>query len=444
MDSWTIMIFILLVVLSAFFSSSEIGIMSVPRHLIESLIKQGNTRAQQLMWLKDRTDKLLITILIGNNLVNTLIAALATKIAIEVWKTSGFEEWIAVWIATWIITVVLLLFGEILPKTMATRVALPFGLFIAPIYIVLVRVFRPIIWVIEKIIRLFDTKNSSHIRKVNQEEVEALVDIAREQWSIEDDMARHIKKIIDFHDTTVQEVITPRIRMEALDATMSVKEALDAMKQFSHTRVPVYQENIDSIEWVASHRELVHYKDQGLWDKKLSDISLQKALKIPLTMPIDKVMEVFKKQHRQMAIVMDEYGGVSWLITLEDIIEEIFGEFIDETDKEITPIKNDWDSYIVQGSVLIDDLLEHINLTWNDIGLEEQAYSGETVSYVITSELERFPEKNEKLIFQSPIIDTQKLDDNHVWLHIQTAKRDDNTIHEVIVTVVYTKDSEQQ
>ncbi len=438
------MIFILLVVLSAFFSSSEIGIMSVPRHLIESLIKQGNTRAQQLMWLKDRTDKLLITILIGNNLVNTLTAALATKIAITVWANSWFEAWIAVWIATWIITVVLLLFGEILPKTMATRVALPFGLFIAPIYIVLVRVFRPIIWVIEKIIRLFDTKNSSHIRKVNQEEVEALVDIAREQWSIEDDMARHIKKIIDFHDTTVQEVITPRIRMEALDATMSVKEALDAMKQFSHTRVPVYQENIDSIEWVASHRELVHYKDQGLWDKKLCDISLQKALKIPLTMPIDKVMEVFKKQHRQMAIVMDEYGGVSWLITLEDIIEEIFGEFIDETDKEITPIKNDWDSYIVQGSVLIDDLLEHINLTWNDIGLEEQAYSGETVSYVITSELERFPEKNEKLIFQSPIIDPQKLDDNHVWLHIQTAKRDDNTIHEVIVTVVYTKDSEQQ
>ena len=101
-------------------------------------------------------------------------------------------------------------------------------------------------------------------------------------------------------------------------------------------------------------------------------------------MPIDKVIEVFKKDRRQMAVVMDEYGWVSGLVTLEDIVEEIFGEFVDETDKELTPIKNDWDTYIVQWSVVIDDLLDHMNISWQDSGLDKNEYSWETVAYVLS------------------------------------------------------------
>jgi len=153
-------------------------------------------------------------------------------------------------------------------------------------------------------------------------------------------------------------------------------------------------------------------------------------------MPIDKVIEVFKKDRRQMAVVMDEYGGVAGLATLEDIVEEIFGEFVDETDKEITPIKNDGDIYIVQGSVVIDNLLEYINLSWQDSGLDEQQYSGETVAYVITSELERFPEKNEKIVFESDYKQNKDSDEyQHKGLHIQVSKRDDNTINEIIAKV---------
>lgn len=431
MDSWTLLLFIILVIASAFFSSSEIGIMSVPRHLIESLVKQGNKSAQQLMWLKDRTDKLLITILIGNNLVNTLIAALATKIAIDIWRTSGFEEWLAVGAATVIITIILLLFGEILPKTMATRVALPFGLFIAPIYLFLVRIFKPLIWIIEKFIKLFD-KSNNHIRQVNQEEIEALVDIATEQGTIDQDLSLHLKKIMDFHETTAEEIMTPRIRIEALSTQYTVDEALQTVEKFSHTRIPIYTKNTDDIQRIISEKELLINKQHNHGNKKLKDLWLKKALKIPLTMPLDKIVEVFKKERRQIAIVMDEYGGVAWLITLEDIIEEIFGEFIDETDKELIPIKNDGESYIVQGSVLIDDLLEKMNLNRSDIGIPEQEYSWETISYVVTSELERFPEENEELIFHNEVNDNNT-EDQVTGISIIITKRDENTIKEVNV-----------
>lgn len=436
MSSWTIIVFIVLILFSAFSAGSEIAIMSIPRHLIEALIKKWNPRAKILLWLKDRTDKFLITILVLNNLVNTLIAALATKIAIDFARISGFEEWLAIGVTTAIITILILLFWDILPKTMATRGALTMGLFVAPVYKFLINICKPIVWAVEKVIKLFDPNSSSHIRQVNQEEIEALVDIAKEQWSIENDMARHIKKIIDFHETTVQEIITPRVRMESFKSNTTVDEALTKMQHFSHTRIPVFKKNIDDVEWVVSYKELVNYREQWLGARIMEDIPLKKALKIPLTMPIDKVLEVFKRDRRQMAIVMDEYGGVSGLITLEDIIEEIFGEFIDETDNEITPIKNDWESYIVQWWVVIDDLLEHMHITRWDIGLEEQEYSGETVSYVITSELERFPEKNEKLIFQWEDDKTKSSDEEQrKALHIQISKRDDNTINEIIAKV---------
>ena len=152
---------------------------------------------------------------------------------------------------------------------------------------------------------------------------------------------------------------------------------------------------------VVSYKEMISYRDKNMGERILEDLPLKKAYKIPLTMPLDKLIEVFRKERRQFAVVMDEYGGVSGIVTLEDIIEEVFWDFLDETDKEVTPIKNDWDLYIVQSSVLIDDLLDTLHITWLDIWLEETEYSWETVGYVITSELERFPEKNEKLIFEA-------------------------------------------
>lgn len=137
-------------------------------------------------------------------------------------------------------------------------------------------------------------------------------------------MARHIKKVIDFHDTTVQEIMTPRIRVETIKSSATVSETIAIMDSFSHTRIPVYNKSIDDIQWLVSYKEMVSYREKNMGDRILEDIPLKKAYKIPLTMPLDKLIEVFRKEHRQFAIVMDEYGGVAGIVTLEDIIEEIF------------------------------------------------------------------------------------------------------------------------
>ena len=447
MSSWTIITFVVLLGFSAFSAGSEIAIMSIPRHLIEALIRKWNTSAKKLLRLKDRTDKFLITILVINNLVNTLIAALATKIAIDLARVSSIEEWLAIGWATAVITILILLFGDILPKTMATRAALPLWLVAAPVYKFFIRIFYPIVWIVEKIIQFIDSKKTSHIRQVTHEEIEALVDIAKDQWSIEEDMAKHIKKVIDFHDTTVQEIMTPRVRVEAIKSNATVNETIAKMDSYSHTRIPVFNSRIDEIEWLVSYKEMISYRDKNMGERILEDLPLKKAYKIPLTMPLDKLIEVFRKERRQFAVVMDEYGGVSGIVTLEDIIEEVFWDFLDETDKEVTPIKNDWDLYIVQSSVLIDDLLDTLHITWLDIWLEETEYSWETVGYVITSELERFPEKNEKLIFEAERFEWHKNNQSddyiHKALHIEIAKRDDNTIHEIIARVVIDTDKEE-
>ena len=152
------------------------------------------------------------------------------------------------------------------------------------------------------------SEKGNAFRYVSVDEIEALVDMGRQQTTIEDDMAKHIKKIIAFHDTIVQEIITPRVRIEAIKASATVSEAMLKMKEYSHSRIPVFSKRIDDIEWIVSYRELTMYAEQGMKDRLLSDLPLKKALKIPLTMPIDKVIDVFRTDRRQMAVVMDEYG----------------------------------------------------------------------------------------------------------------------------------------
>jgi CBS domain containing-hemolysin-like protein len=194
---------------------------------------------------------------------------------------------------------------------MASRNPADFALTVAPINYLLIQALYPVTRCIDKTIRMFATSDKGNaLRYVSADEIEALVDMGRQQTTIEEDMAKHIKKMIAFHDTTVQEIITPRVRIEAIKASATVSEAMLKMKEYSHSRIPVFSKRIDDIEWIVSHRELSMYLEQGLQDRTLAELPLKKALKIPLTMPIDKVIDVFKTDRRQMAVVMDEYGGV--------------------------------------------------------------------------------------------------------------------------------------
>lgn len=397
MDPALIIIFTILFLLSAFFSASEIALMSLPEHKIDSLLKQNRFWSKALRYLKDRNDKVLITILIWNNLVNVYIAALATQFAITVSKSSTFDEALIVWASTWIITFLLLMFWEIVPKSYATKNAEKIALLVANFYKGLIIVLSPIIYFMEGIIKL--TTGKSSVSKITDEEIEAFIDMWREEWVFEAGEHEKIKNMLEFSDITVEEIITPRVNIDAIDIETTVNDALDFVLNHTHSRIPVFIEKVDNIWYVVNLRFLL--QEQKKWNGNilLSQLkNLDKAIKIPLNHPIDKLLEIFKNSRKHMAIVLDEYGWVAWLVTLEDIIEEVFWDIRDEYDKERDEMRKIVENkYEVDPSLIFEDLLDELGIKFENLWLDEKDYYATTLNYFITEELERFPDSWEIL-----------------------------------------------
>ncbi len=406
MDPLQIILFIILFMLSAFFSGTELALMSLADHKLESLLKQNKFWSKSLKIIKKNNDRLLITILIWNNLVNTFTAALATTLAIGLAQNSWI--WISqsmmIWISTWIVTFLLLLFGEIIPKSIATKNAASISLFVAPIYKILMIILYPIISILEFLIKIFS--KWWNVEQITNEEIESFVDMWKQSGAIDEQEHEKIKNILDFSDTDVEEIMTPRVKIEWLSRNATIAEAFDYFTTHTHSRLPVYKKNnIDKITHFMTIRDIL---DQDR-DKKLKDLELSEVLRVPLNQPIDSVLKTFQNTRKHLAIVMDEYGWVAWLITLEDIIEEIFWEIRDETDKEVDEIREIWNDWlIVQSDVLFEEILDKLELEYKDIWLSEEEFSWETLSYMITEKLERFPKDWENITFEICNIENKK------------------------------------
>lgn len=436
MDPLLILLFISLFALSAFFSWSELALMSLSIHKIDSYVKEWRIWAASLKKVRKDSDKLLITILIWNNLVNTFTASIATTIAISIARTSwaSLNEATAVWISTWIITFLILLFWEIIPKSIAVKNATKIALFVAPIYNFLIFILYPLILIIGFIVRIFS--KWSHVETISEEEIESFIDMWRETGWIDDDEHEKIKSILDFDDTTVEEVMTPRVKIDALDIETKVSEAMDFYLSHTHSRIPVYTDTIDKIDYYLTGRDLIRELNYWNKDKKLSEIKLKKVLKVPLTQSIQKLFETLQWAHRTMSIIIDEYGWVSWLVTMEDIIEQVFGEIRDETDKESEEfIKNGKDSFIVESDVLIEEVLYKFDLELSDIWLDEREFDGETLSYVITHLLEWFPSNWEIIKFEIKNENKNKDKDLNEILTFKVLSIDNAKIGQVDVTI---------
>lgn len=425
-DPLLIIGFIVLFMLSAFFSGTELALMSLPDHKIDSLIKNKKFGSKALGKIKKNNDRLLITILIGNNLVNTFTAAFATSIAIGIAKSGGLgiSEASAIGIATWIVTFLLLLFGEIIPKSIATKNAAKVALSVAPIYKTMMFVLYPIIIFMEGLIKVFSGKWK--VEKITNEEIESFIDMWKHAGSLEDHEHEKIKNILDFDETMVEEIMTPRVKVEALENDSTVQEALDFYLKHTHSRIPVYSDTIDKIDSFITTRDLLKEVSLGNTNKKLSEIQLHNVLKVPLNQSIKTLFENFQKAHKILAIVIDEYGGVAGIITMEDIIEEVFWEIRDETDKEAEEfVEIGKNSLRVESDVLVEDILEKFELDLEHIGLDEKEFGGETLSFLITHVLESFPEKEQIIEFKIQHDDEDK-EDNEILslkvLDIENAK----------------------
>jgi len=366
--------------------------MSIPKHKVESLFKQWLSGSKDLKYIKQYSDRLLITILIWNNLVNTYTASLATVVAIKIFNS------MAVWMATWIVTLLLLLFGEIVPKSFAIKNAEKISLSVAKIYKILMILLYPFVFLIEIITKIFTGNNK--IDKVSEEEIQAFIDMWKETWTLEKDEHEHLKNLLEFSDTVVEEIMTPRVKMDKLSDNTTIQDAMDYVMSHTHSRIPVYHEDVDHIIWIVNMRMLIQEIRNWNKDKKLKDIKLIKAIKVPLRKPIDELLKIFQKSHKHIAIVIDEYWWVAGLVTLEDIIEEVFWEIQDETDKEENPVKKiNENEYIVKSTLLLEDVLYLFNFQMHDLWFDEKKYDWATLSYFITDQLERFPNKWEIIKF---------------------------------------------
>ncbi|EKE27303.1 MAG: CBS protein [uncultured bacterium (gcode 4)] len=402
MDPVSIIIFIALVSLSAFFSGTEIALMSISQHKIISLEKERKAWAKFLKRIKKDNDKLLIAILIWNNLVNVWASALATTASIQLAEKFWLPGSYWIWLATWIVTMILLLFWEITPKTLCSKYSEKVSLMVAPFYFLLIKLLNPLIFIIGlfvKSVSYFFGTDKIHI-KMSSEELEAFIDMSHEKWAVEEEEHKKIKWVLDLGDTLAESVMTPRVQMDAVNINITVDMLCEYLLIHSHSRIPVYQETIDKIDHFITFKQAFKLKESWRWNKKLSEIHLDDIIKVPLTQPIDKIFEKLQKSRKHIALVLDEHGWVEWIITLEDIIEEVFWDIKDETDKEDIYLSKLKDGKILASwNVIMDDVLEELKIDdIRDIWLEEE-FNWENLSYIITSRLERFAENGETIEF---------------------------------------------
>ena len=444
MDPLSIITFVVLILLSMFFSGSETALTSIPQHKVDTFSKQHKRWVKYLKYCKKENDKVLMAILIWNNIVNIWSASLATAISLSIAQWINYNQWLVVWIATAVVTILILIFWEIVPKTYAQKNSEKLSLKIAPFYCFFTRLLTPIIRCLSLLTKKV-TKKSETEQEISQEEVEAFMERAVESDAVEEDTYENIKKMLSFSEITVWEAMTPRVRIYAVHDNLTINEAIEKFLTFHYTRIPVYHKSIDDADRVVTLKELLNISKKQSWDTKLKDLTLYPILKIPSPTPIDVAMEKFKTSHKHIALVMDEFGWVDWIITFEDIIEEIFGNIQDENDVEVTPIRKvGKTTWIVSSFVRIDEFLEESKLTFEQLWLNEEEFDWETLSFLITSILERFPSVWEEIVIPLKTINDDEiafLKRSHEksiperQLLIRVDQINDNTIWDLKITI---------
>ena len=410
-----VFILLILLVLSGFFSSAETALFSISKTRARHIAKQEGKSYSLILRMKNDPHRLLSTILIGNNVVNVGAAALATSIVI------GILPNYAVGIATGIMTLLILIFGEVLPKSIATRNNIMVArIAIFPIYWMSL-LFHPVIVFLN-----FIPKITGKIKKTpaaTEEELLTFVEVVEEEGEIKEEEKELIHNIFEFDDTNASEIMTPRTDMFVVKADEKLQ--LEEIVKSGYTRIPVIEEDIDHIIGT------IHIKDIFLHQATSSEeIDVRKIMRTPYFVPenkkLDTLLHRFKKGKHHMAIVVDEHGGVAGLITLEDALEEIVGEISDETDKdEPHIIKLRSREWIVLGKSDIDEINEEIGM---DIA-ESSEY--DTFSGYFLEKIGRIPDEKEELETGEFVVMVEEMEGNRIKKFIVRQKEiatNENTV----------------
>lgn len=417
-DVIQLIILLVLLFLSAFFSSAETAMTTVNRIRIRSLADDGNARAKTLLKITDDPAKFLSAILIGNNIVNLSAASLTTSLAYGLGGSM-------VAIASGILTLLILLFGEITPKTMATIHSEKISLLYAPVISIFIRLMTPVIFIVNGlaniILRIIHVDPNANTNVMTENDLRTIVDVSHEDGVIESEEKEMINNVFDLGDAKAKDVMVPRVHVTFADVNSTYDELIDIFREDKFTRLPIFEDTTDNVIGTINMKDLLLYDNKK--DFHLRDI-LREAYFTYEYKNISELLLEMRESSFNIAIVLDEYGETAGLITLEDLLEEIVGEIRDEYDdneedfiKEIGPHE-----YLVEGSTNLEEINDRL-----DLDLSSDDY--DSVGGLIIEHLDRLPEAGDEITTEDGIrMIVEKLDKNRieqVHMYLPEQKKDE-------------------
>ena len=419
-DAIQFLILIILICLSAFFSSAETSMTTVNKIRIQALAEQGDKKALTLLNVIEDSGKLLSTILIGNNIVNISASSLATTLTMRLFGNT------AVSISTGIITLLVLIFGEITPKTLATVHAEKMALSYAKVIRILMFILTPVIFIVNKlaqgVLTLMRIDANAKGNTITEHELRTLVNVGHEEGVIESEERQMIYNVFDFGDSQAEDVMIPRIDVTFADVNSSYEDLVGLFRDEKHTRFPVFEDTTDNIIGIVNVKDLLLTSKEDFTVRKI----LRQAYFTYEYKRTSELLMEMKENSVTFAVVLDEYGATSGIVTLEDLIEEIVGDIHDEYDseeeelREIIPERE----YIALGSARLDDLDEilHLNIASDDY---------DSIGGYIIEQLDRFPTAGESVTTDGGIrlvvdkAERNRIETVHIYLPERTEENFD-------------------
>ena len=398
----------LLVVLllgSGFFSASETSLMSLSKIRIRYMEDEGVKGAKLVGSLIEKSSDLLSSILVGNNIVNIAATSVSTSLFINIFGDGGVA------IATAVMTVLVLVFGEITPKTIAANSPEKVAVVVSKPISIIMKITKPIVWVFNLltgiIFKIMGIDNDGVKPFITEEELKAMVNVSHEEGVLEMEEREIINNVFQFGDMQAKEAMIQRLDMVAIDIEDSYDEIIELFKSEKLSRLPVYQESIDDIVGILNIKDIIFLSDEEIENFDIKDY-VREAFFTYEFKKITQLLEEMKKEKTQMAIVVDEYGGTAGLLTIEDLVEVIVGDIDDEYDEEEEEIvKINDNEYLVEGSTKISDVNEQLG-----INLASEAF--DSIGGFIIGYLKRIPEENEIIEVEDVKFKVESIDKNRI------------------------------
>lgn len=398
-------------IFSAFFSSSEIAYNMANESRLEKKAEEGGLIPRIAFKIKDNYNFTITAILIGNNIANNVLTVIATSLVIKLFAQLSVSDNIAATLTTLVVTIVLLIFGELGPKSIASsRSDGIVSLFAIPLYIVMI-ILSPVAWVASMAIKLISLPfRHAETPAVTTDELASIIETGEEEGGIGEDRSELLQSAIDFNETFVKEIMIPRVDMIAVDIDDGIDAVLDAAREHNYSRIPVYENSIDNIIGILVVQKL--YKKMIDTDK--ADIDLRAMLVEPyfihMTVKLPDALDILREERTHIMVVLDEFGGTAGIVSMEDILEELVGEIWDEDEEaEHDILEVSEDTYTVEGDMNIFDFFDAIDFDAGDFDSEYTTVGGWAIEM-----LEGFPEENASFDYKNITVTINSIEDHRI------------------------------